>query len=231
MITYTRPAAQIFATGGAVRAEAVHEENKVMNHLAHLYLAGDVEGWRLGAFLGDHVKGRLALKQWPLEIAQGIELHRAVDSWTDRHPLMREARELAPPPLRRYAGIVLDVYNDHLLSRDWGRYAQVDLQDFAEQAYAMLERRQQQLPPRLQDFSAFARRHNLFARYGEVAVIDRILNGIARRLKRPGVIARGRELMAPHDAELQQIFREFFDESVVWAEGWRQRARSTITGS
>ena len=50
---------------------------------------------------------------WPAALAAGVRLHRRVDVHTDAHPAVRAARALFVPPLRRYAGIALDVWFDH----------------------------------------------------------------------------------------------------------------------
>lgn len=60
-----------------------------MNHLAHIVLAGTDEGLRLGAFLGDHVKGRADLDDLPSGWAAGVVLHRRIDSLSDAHPAVQ----------------------------------------------------------------------------------------------------------------------------------------------
>ncbi len=91
-----------------------------MNYLAHLHLAHTSDTPLLGNFMGDFIKGGLA--QVPSELRTGVALHRFIDSSTDAHPEVRALRAQMPAPWRRFGGIVLDVYFDHLLvtqSRYW----------------------------------------------------------------------------------------------------------------
>ena len=62
-----------------------------MNYLAHLYLAEQTSEGLLGSLLGDFVKGRLE-SRFPEAVRRGIVLHRAIDTFTDAHPLHLESR-------------------------------------------------------------------------------------------------------------------------------------------
>ena len=61
----------------------------VMNYLAHVFLSGPNRKVQLGNFVGDAVKGS-SYKNYPPDIAKGIQLHRAIDDYTDRHPAVCE---------------------------------------------------------------------------------------------------------------------------------------------
>ena len=108
-----------------------------MNHLAHFHLTGGSEPLVVGALLGDCIKGPLdgRLSQ-PLEL--GVRLHRRVDAFMDGHPLLRQLRSLFPGRERRLAGIVLDMYFDHLLVRHWRRFHERELAHFSSSIYAIL---------------------------------------------------------------------------------------------
>lgn len=202
-----------------------------MNHLAHVLLAGENDEWRLGALLGDFVKGRDGPEQWPAAVAASIRMHRALDTWTDGHPRVVALRQQAPSELRRYMGIAVDVYFDHLLSRQWALYCPTPLPLYAQRVYALLDEHYGSLPPGLQRFSHYARRYDVLARYGETAIIDQVFAGIAGRLSRSGPLARARPLLTPLKDQLESVFAEFFPAAVAWAASWRTEAKSTITGS
>ena len=72
-----------------------------MNFLAHLLLAGDDEGLRLGAMLGDFVRGKQALAEYDDDIQRGTMLHRHIDAFTDSLPGISELRSGLLPPFRR----------------------------------------------------------------------------------------------------------------------------------
>lgn len=92
-----------------------------MNYLAHIHIADYCNSDIAGNLLGDFIKGDPSGK-FPAHIVQGIKLHRFVDSYTDQHPLMKQAKLCFPPQLRRFAPIALDVFWDHCLSTHWLDY-------------------------------------------------------------------------------------------------------------
>lgn len=118
-----------------------------MNYLAHLHLGGQRPEELLGSLYGDFVKGRLQ-GQFRPDIESGIQLHRSIDVFTDHHPLVDQALARFSHTRRRYAGIVLDVFFDHCLARDWSRYAEQPLERFTADFYRVLKA-QAHLPSRL----------------------------------------------------------------------------------
>lgn len=109
-----------------------------MNHLAHLRLADPAGNARLGALIGDFVRGDLAgLFPGPVEIE--ARLHRRVASLTDGHDFTHAAKRLFPERLRRFAGIALDVYWDHLLWRHWETLSTGPFEPFEAQTYALMQ--------------------------------------------------------------------------------------------
>lgn len=108
-----------------------------MNYLAHLHLGGPQPAQLLGSLYGDFVKGRLQ-GQWPDEIERAIQLHRRIDAFTDSHPLVHAAKRRFPLERRRFAGVLLDVFFDHCLARDWNDYADEPLPQFVERVYGTL---------------------------------------------------------------------------------------------
>lgn len=51
-----------------------------MNYLAHIFLSGPNRKVQLGNFVGDAVKGS-SYKNYPPDIAKGIQLHRAIEAY------------------------------------------------------------------------------------------------------------------------------------------------------
>jgi len=183
-----------------------------MNHLAHLLLAGDDPALQLGALLGDHVRGDVAASGYSDAVCRGILLHRKIDSWTDQHPLLAQARALFQPPLRRYAGIMLDVYFDHLLSLHWHRHSDLSLAQFNLHTLALLDQQHHLLPSGLQRFHRYASSTNVLARYAEPAMLQRVFVGIGQRLTRANPLAQALPALQQHDATLQQLFNAFWPQ-------------------
>jgi len=104
-----------------------------MNLLAHLYLADATRTSKAGALLGDRVKGPLK-RDYPASLEVGIQLHRRIDSYTDQHRVVRHLCRRFEPPYRRYAGILTDVYFDHVLANQWADWHDDGLARFCDEA-------------------------------------------------------------------------------------------------
>jgi acyl carrier protein phosphodiesterase len=51
-----------------------------------------------------------------LKIQNGITLHRAIDTFTDAHPVFRESTKVTFR-YHHYAGVIVDVFYDHFLAK------------------------------------------------------------------------------------------------------------------
>lgn len=122
-----------------------------MNYLAHIFLSGPNPEVKLGNFFGDFVKGS-QLNHFPQRVKEGIILHRKIDEFTDNHPVFRETVQLLRPHFGRYAGIMADMYYDHLLAVSFRRYSEVSLRCFAYHFYFHALLRYPLLPPRIKRF-------------------------------------------------------------------------------
>ena len=85
-----------------------------MNYFAHLVLSQPTIESTVGNLLGDFARGVDQSKLEPAVLA-GLKNHRAVDRFTDSHPEISALRQCFSSKRRRFAGIALDVYFDHLL--------------------------------------------------------------------------------------------------------------------
>lgn len=194
-----------------------------MNHLAHALLAdaGGVE-FALGSAQGDFVHGRPD-PGWPGARQAGLRFHRAIDRFTDAHPEVAAARNAFDPPLRRYAGIVLDVWFDHLLVREWDRFcAEESLPAFSQRWLTLLDARAAELPESLRAFLAWMHAHGLPATYGDDDTLDAVFHALARRLSRPSPIGEALPALRDRAETLQRHFDVFFPELVVHARDLRR---------
>ncbi len=195
-----------------------------MNHLAHALLAGPDPDHRLGAFLGDHVKGRRALAALPPGRAHGVLLHRRIDAWSDRHPAVVELRARCAPGWRRYSGVMLDVLFDAMLVRRWGEFAHQPLAEFAHGLDALLAAHRAELPVRLQRFATWAQAVALWQRYDDRAMLDEIFERLARRHGRREPLAHGARLLDTMEADIEAAFQRLFPELVRRSREFLARA-------
>ena len=115
-----------------------------MNFLAHSYLSFSEEQL-VGNMIADFVKNR-DVARLPESIQKGIKLHRAIDTFTDAHPLIHEAKEPFRPLVRLYSGAFVDVAFDYFLANDTTENSQREWQEHSQRVYAVLRRYEEFLP-------------------------------------------------------------------------------------
>ncbi|OAE15135.1 ACP phosphodiesterase [Pseudomonas brenneri] len=181
-----------------------------MNYLAHLHLGGQLPAQLLGSLYGDFVKGRLQ-GQYSPQIEAAIQLHRSIDRFTDSHPLVGQALSRFTLTRRRYAGIVLDVFFDHCLARDWALYADQPLDRFTSQVYQVLAA-EPQLPGRLAQIAPSMATDDWLGSYREFAVMEHVLRGISRRLSQPRELDQAMQELRVLYEPLSEDFRVFYPQ-------------------
>ena len=115
-----------------------------MNFLAHSYLSFSEEQL-IGNMIADFVKNR-DVARLPESIQKGIKLHRAIDTFTDAHPLIHEAKAPFRPLVRLYSGAFVDVAFDYFLANDTTENSQCEWQEHSQRVYAVLRRYEEFLP-------------------------------------------------------------------------------------
>lgn len=188
-----------------------------MNHLAHTHLADRTGHSVLGTLLADYLRGRITA-DWDEDVRRGIRIHRALDTFTDAHPVTARSRARLRPPYRRFGGVLVDIFYDHFLARTWETWSDEPLAAFSARVGALLTGDRERLPPRLGRFLDYMLAEKLFVSYREPAGIDRALRGISLRSRRAVPLRDGvRELERNYDG-LREDFAAFFPQVVAKAE-------------
>jgi acyl carrier protein phosphodiesterase len=154
-----------------------------MNHFAHLALAQSTVESTVGNLLGDFARG-LNQVSLPTAVAAGLRNHRAVDRFTDNHPLVQEMKRGFSAKRRRFAGIALDIYFDHLLLEHWDRFEQRDLDELIEGCYQRMEEGQAIMPH--DEMRRVTRRmveYDWFGSYRELDSVAEALDRVAGRIR------------------------------------------------
>jgi acyl carrier protein phosphodiesterase len=181
-----------------------------MNYLAHLYLSDDGTPESLvGALLGDFVKGD-DHRNYPPAIQRAIMLHRQIDAFTNAHPVYRRSKGRIDPSFRHTRGILVDLFYDHFLARDWLDYHPHPLPEYTRWVYAAMSPYQHLFPPRLQQAFPFMLRDDWLYSYREMENVGRALQGLSRRLRVPNRLPQGLAELKRHYTGLEADFREFF---------------------
>jgi len=148
-----------------------------MNFLAHIYLSGDNEQVKIGNFMADSIKGKKYLK-YPGDLQKGIILHRAIDYYTDTHPVFKQSTQKLFPEYGHYSGIIVDIFYDHFLASNWEKYSEVPLKEYTLNFYRLLEENFEVLPTKVKTFLPYMVNDNWLLSYAEIEGIKKVLIGM-----------------------------------------------------
>lgn len=183
-----------------------------LNHLLHLYLVGPHPGARLGALLGDYVKGPLD-RGWPEKVRHGIAHHRQLDRFAETATAFRRSKKRLNPELRHCRGILVDIAYDHFLATNWDSYHSQPLEEFAASIHLILQANQSLLPLSLRNHLPRMLAANWLVALRNLDHIDGILQRLAARLSRPNLLANGKEELLRHQQGLETDFTAFMLEA------------------
>lgn len=184
-----------------------------MNWLAHLYLSEPNPAFRIGNLLPDMVRPS-ALTGLRSDFLRGASQHRQIDSFTDRHPIFRRSVQRIEPRFRKFGGILVDMFYDHFLARDWHRFSQVPLQAFADEVYLSFEHHQAEIPVEAYIHLVKMKHGNWLYHYRSVEGISDTLKRIGRRLRRHVPLEHAAGALREQHDSFYADFTEFFPELV-----------------
>lgn len=182
-----------------------------MNYLAHSFLSFSIEPVLLGQFIADDVKGN----KWqllPEEVQRGVLLHRFIDDFTDRHPLMLDLKKLLHPTLGKFSGVVLDILLDHVLSLKWHEYSQTDRQCWIDSTYRQLSGYMNEMTEKRQIIISKMIEHDWMNMYKTPEGTSRILLNMSRRIPFSNPLKDSFEVYLKHEASIQSVFDDFFPQ-------------------
>lgn len=189
-----------------------------MNFLAHLRLGPDEPQQALGGLLGDFVKGPIASIALPDPVRQGIWLHRSIDAFTDRHPLVARSKARVTGERRRYAGIMVDMFYDHLLAHHWEHFAEQTLAEFTGRMYQAVLTQQELMPERARRVLVRMAQEDWLSSYAELPNLHLALNNMARRLRPGNPLPGAVDELERHYQGFEADFMAFMPEVIDFAD-------------
>ena len=201
-----------------------------MNFLAHFLLSNDEDDRRLGNLLGDVVKGRVERYAYPgvtERLRTGIRLHRTIDSYGDVHPVVRRTKQRIAGRYGRLSGVIVDIYYDHVLAREWTSHADGPLDAFARDVYRTLLTNTDRLPPDVHPLVLTMTGKDWLTGYADRDYVARVLRAMARRNPvASGIGTAGEELRRDYDA-IAADFAEFFPDLQRHCQDFLDQSDST----
>jgi len=188
-----------------------------MNYLAHAYLSFGHEEILTGNMISDFVKGRQQYDYPPL-IHKGIILHRHIDTFTDNHGAIAEAKEVFRKEYRLYSGAFVDVAFDYFLANDENEFTDKSLFDFSLQTYRSLAKFEEIMPERFRKMLFYMRSQNWLYNYLTHYGIHQSFGGLVRRSKYLESSEPAIRIFEEHFEFLNRCYNRFWKELKPFAK-------------
>ncbi len=153
-----------------------------MNYLAHAYLSFGDPQVVTGNLISDFVKGRKKY-DYPPRILAGIELHRAIDSYTDTHPINKEISAIFRPVYGLYSSAFVDIVYDHFVALEIATNGDAHLLNFSEEVYSSVDKYVHMLPDSFNNIFPFMKEYNWLYNYQYGWGIEKSIAGLVHRAK------------------------------------------------
>jgi acyl carrier protein phosphodiesterase len=152
------------------------------------------------------------LDAFPLEIQKGIILHRAIDTFTDAHPIFRQSTKRLHANYHHYSNIIVDIFYDHFLAKNWSNYSDEKLEDFTERFYQSLKNNYDFLNEKTQKMVPYLIAQNWLLSYQTIEGIENVLTKMDNRMKRDSNMRLAIAELNTYYTEFETEFTAFFEE-------------------
>ncbi len=153
-----------------------------MNFIAHFHLSSDNTNFIIGNYLADMIS-HSEFKSLHPKAHEGVIFHRFIDHFTDSHPVVYKMKKLFYSQHGKYSPVLVDIFMDYSLYKNWSKYVNLDFDIFCEKIYAILLRYQDLVTPRLKPIQNQMIKDNWLREYSTY-------EGLERTFLRLGAIAK-----------------------------------------
>jgi acyl carrier protein phosphodiesterase len=190
-----------------------------MNYLAHTFLSGNNDKVMLGNLIADAIKGN-HLDSFESDIVLGIKLHRAIDQYTDANSIVFSSKKRLYSKYHKYAGVIVDMFYDHFLAKNWNDYSTISLEETAHHAYGILMKHYAILPPKIIRILPFMIYYNWFVSYRDIDKLKLHFEGMARRTTFVSGMEKVTEDLRADYHLYEMEFKQFFPELIELANSF-----------
>lgn len=187
-----------------------------MNFLAHLYLSKDNTNILIGNFIADGITGN-KFSHFDKEIQKGIQLHREIDTFTDAHPIVRQSKRRLHDRYKHYKGVIIDIFYDHYLAKNWHLFSDTPLRDYVDTVYKTLQDNFDILPDKTQHLLPYMIQYDWLYNYQFREGISEVLEGMNRRTKGKSQMHLAIEDLIKEDQNFEKDFLRFFEDLRIFS--------------
>ncbi len=167
----------------------------------------------IGNLIADHIRGN-KFTHFSEEIQKGIQLHRKIDTFTDTHEIVRKSKRRLHERYGHYDGVIIDIFYDHFLAKNWHLYSQIPLDIYTQGVYKLLSDNKEILPKKTQDILPYMIAYDWLYNYQFLEGMQQVLNGLNKRTKGVSKMNLALEDLKIYNTELENDFFLFFDDLI-----------------
>ena len=182
-----------------------------VNYLAHAYFSFEDPEILVGNLISDFVKGKRKF-DYPSRVQLGIQLHRSIDEFTDRHAATAGIKLIFKPFYRLYAGAFADVVYDHFLANDTEEFPDNRLFEFSLATYEKLNHFESIFPVRFKMMYPYMKQQNWLYNYRLKSGIERSFEGLVRRAEYLHDSRPADRILQDHYQELKGFYEMFIPD-------------------
>lgn len=184
-----------------------------MNYLGHLYLSNNDKTLMLNNLFGDFVKGR-DLSHFPLEIQNGLILHRQIDDFIDHFPLVNKMQHELYEELPKISSIAIDLFFDHLLAKNWKDYHTKEINPFLKEFYDSINLENEFYTDSFKLMISKMLEMNWISHYSSLDGLNKMCQGVSKRISFDNNLKFGKEVFLKHEKAINQVFRTYMEAAI-----------------
>ena len=188
-----------------------------MNFLAHLFLSYENEDLIIGNLIADFISNK-QVPNFSQEVQRGIQLHRNIDTFTDKHKVVRKGTKRLQATHHKYAPVVIDIFYDYLLTMNWDKYSDLSFPLFRKKIYEILERRMEEMPPKLKKYLPNMIERDWLLSYSTKEGMEFTFDRVKKRTSFPSSLEKATENLFKDLNLYNEEFNQFFPEVILYVK-------------
>lgn len=161
--------------------------------------------------MADGIRGN-HFTDYPVEVQIGIRLHRFIDSYTDSHPIFRQSTKRLHTTYSHLSGVIVDMFYDHFLAKNWSQHHHEPLEDFVNQFYGELEEHYAVLNDKTKHLLPYMKRDNWLSNYQYIPGLEKILAQMDHRMSFDSKMSQSIKELVQHYQEFETEFSIFMED-------------------
>ena len=186
-----------------------------MNFLGHSMISWEIDEkidkkkeTLYGNFAGDFYKGKIERIDLPVNLKEGLVLHRIIDGISDRNENF--LNELLYEKFHHFKGIVSDMFIDHFLSKNFYRVFNENINDIEKKILYNLSYNKNFFTEEFERTFNWIQLESVLIKYADINFLEMAFRGISHRIRNGEILREAvTELKKNYDVFEEKSLSEF----------------------